>query len=264
MWRERLCIGLAPDHLACVAWRRGPLRRVASQSIVPLAPSPGAAPWQSGLAALPVALAAAGRAPAVSIVLSNHFVRYALLPWNPALGTEAEWHALAAHHFAAVHGAIAEEWELRVAPSAPRGPRIAAAIDRALIEALGPAVEGAGATLLSVQPYLIAACNRLHKRIGRGSAWIAVVERGRLALALIEQGCWRAIRSRGLSQPPDLDDILERESALLALEDPFAAEVLVHADSAPATQADGGYRISDLTLAGPAAPPGREFAMALA
>jgi hypothetical protein len=47
-----------------------------------------------------------------------------------------------------------------------------------------------------VQPFLVAAFNRIRQTVGNGSCWIVVEEPGRLTLALLQRGAWVAIRSR--------------------------------------------------------------------
>jgi hypothetical protein len=102
----------------------------------------------------------------VTLVLSNHFVRYAVLPWSDGLSTPAEEEAYLRHHFAKIHGERAKAWSLR-ASEAPRGAlRLASAIDTALVEALKAAFPKNGkAKLVSMQPELMEAANRWRQAI---------------------------------------------------------------------------------------------------
>lgn len=264
--RDRLRIGLASNYLAVVGSRRGVWRRRAPKKIIPVKPAPGAAPWQAAVDALPSALALAKRSrPEVTVVLSSHFVRYALLPWNAALKSESEWLALARHRFVSVHGAAAEGWTLRLSETTRRGPLIACAADSALIEGVGARIAGAGARLVSVQPYLMAAFNQIRRLIGAGSCWLVIEEPALLALALIRRGTWQAIRSRrkddGWRQR--LPEILDRESALLGLDEP-CTRVVVYAHVPFESGSNGAYELRDETLAPGAAPGDRAFAIALA
>lgn len=265
LWRSQLRIGLCPDRLVLAGYRGGLRRRVARRDIVPLEPVRDSAPWKPAVAALASALASsAAEKPDVAVVLSNHFARYALLPWNATLSTEAEWLALAGHRLASVHGTAAGGWAVRVSRTAPRGPRIACAVDQALLDALNAAMAGSGAALVSVQPYLMAAFNRMRSAIGNATCWLVVEEPGRLVLALIERGSWRAIRSRRVDDRwrTTLPGILERESAVLGIERP-CTQAVVHAHAAPDTDANDRYRMRDLTLTAGAAPGDRMIAMAL-
>ena len=84
-WHDRLRIGLTPDRLLAAAYGRGMRPRLVKTETVAL-PSPGADPWSSAVVALPGMIATLGlRRPQVTVVLSNAFVRYAVLPWSAAL-----------------------------------------------------------------------------------------------------------------------------------------------------------------------------------
>jgi hypothetical protein len=258
-------IGLCPDRLVVSRRHRGLRPAVAQQQIVAGEPPSGAAPWQPSVDALPSALVLASGRPEVTVVLSNHFVRYALLPWIPALKTDDEWLALARHRLALVHGQTAEDWVVRCSETAPRGTRVACAVDRALIEALDQKITDHGGALVSVQPYLMAAFNHIRAAIGGESGWVVIQEPGRLTLALIQEGNWTALRSRGFRRADDnwramLPEILQRESAVLGLEQP-CSRVLVYTPEAFETGPDGMFAMEALPAAAGAAPGERAFAM---
>jgi len=177
--------------------------------------------WRGAVAALPEMLKA-HRGVEASVVLADQFARYALLPHNDAIKTPAQWLALARHRFSALHGAIAAEWEVKVTETAPLGARLACAVDRELIEQLAGVFVASSVKLISVQPFLVAAFNRIRQTVGNGSCWIVVEEPGRLTLALIRRGAWVAIRSRRSDDRWRLvlPEILEREGAFLGLDEP--------------------------------------------
>ena len=210
-------------------WRNSPRRLglcsdrlfLSKNRVIPLQSSADAAEWRPAIDALPAILLSL-KCREASVVLADQFVRYALLPWNEAVKGNEQWIALARHRLSAIHGAVAAEWEVRLADTAPMGPRLACAVDRGLIEALAAIFTTANVRLSSVQPFLIAAFNRIRKTIGNGSCWLVVEEPGRLTLALIQRGVWMAIRSRRAGQGwrEMLPEIIERESAFLALSAP--------------------------------------------
>ena len=211
LWRKKtLRIGLGPDSII-----------VSGSRDVVHVQGEGAGDWRSALAALPEVLKS-HRNEDASLVLADQFVRYALLPWNAALKSEAEWAALAQHRFAALHGAPATEWQVKVTETAPCGARLACAVERELISGLAEQFVVAGVRLESVTPFLVAAFNRIRKQVGNGSCWIVVEERGRLTLALIQRGQWVAIRARRSDDRwrSLLPEILERETAFLGLAEP--------------------------------------------
>jgi hypothetical protein len=175
--------------------------------------------WRPALEALGRILPA-HKGDAASVILADQFVRYALLPWSDTLKTHEQWLALARHRFCAIHGPLANEWEIKFAETAPSGPRLACAVDRELVEELGAQFFSNGVRLASVQPYLVAAFNHVRHMTG-GSCWMVIEEPGRLTLALFLRGVWVAIRSRRADEHwrRVLPEIIERESAFLGLEE---------------------------------------------
>ena len=177
--------------------------------------------WRGALGALPEILKP-HRGSEASEVLADQFARSALLQHNDAVRSNEQWLALARHRFGALHGAVAADWDVKVTQTAPLGARLACAVDRELIEQLAGVFVAGSVKLISVQPFLVAAFNRIRKTVGNGSCWIVVEEPGRLTLALLQRGAWVAIRSRRSDERwrVVLPEILERESAFLGLDEP--------------------------------------------
>jgi len=177
--------------------------------------------WRGAVSALPEILKA-HKGVEASVVLADQFARYALLPHNDAVKSAEQWLALARHRFSALHGSIAADWEVKVTQTAPLGARLACAVDRELVQKLITCFVDAGVRLVAVQPFLVAAFNRIRQTVGNGSCWIVVEEPGRLTLALLQRGAWVAIRSRRSDERwrVVLPEILERESAFLGLDQP--------------------------------------------
>jgi hypothetical protein len=217
--RERLLIGFAPSGVALLRLR-GLLRpRVVARHRAACETPGQAEPWRGASATLRAALdGLQGGAPPATVVLSNHFVRYALLPWSGALSRADEEQAYARHHFLRIYGERAKRWTLRVG-AAPQGAlRLAAAIDDGLLQSLaGNFSSPRGPRLVSVQPYLMSACNHWSRRFPAQGAWLMLLEPGRACLALWAAGQWRALRcARGnFAAPTALADLLERERAQL-------------------------------------------------
>ena len=208
LWRNKqLRISLAPDRIY-----------ISGGKTVEIPGGDGS--WTAPVEALGATLA--GRKGEAAVVLADQFVRYSLLAYNETLKSAEQWSALAAHRFSTLHGPRAAEWQINVTATSPLGPRLACAVDRPLIERLAMIFTGAGIHLASVQPFLVAAFNRIRKSVGNGSCWIVVEETGRLTLALIQRGMWIAIRGRRADRGwrSVLPEILERESAFLGLSQP--------------------------------------------
>ena len=191
----------------------------------------------------------------LSIVLADSFVKYMLLPWSAALKNDDQWLALARHRLATVYGAQAAEWEVKLTATAPKGARLACAIERKLVESLAERSVAAHTDLVSVQPFLVAAYNQVRDRAGAGSCWLVVEEPGRLTLAYLQRGAWIAVRSRRVDPTwrAVLPEIIERESACLALNE-TCTRVIVCAQEAFDTGMHEAFRLDavsykDLALA---------------
>ena len=266
LWRDQVRIGLGPDRLVFAGYGRGVNPRLVRKNIIEVQPDDAQPYWQAAIDALPAALAASGHEkPEVTVVLSNCFVRYALLARNAAVRTEAEWLALARRRLASVHGEVTADWEIRLTETVRNGPVIACAVDSALLDALESKVAEGRAALSCVQPYLIAAFNRIRPKISHETCWLLIEEPGCLMLVLVRSGHWLSLRCRRVEADwrADFAEILERESAFLALDEP-CTKVILYTPTAFEADSCSGYQLRDLTLAAGAASDDRPLAMALA
>ena len=241
LWRSgKMRIALCPDRLI-----------VSGGKVIAVERTNDADEWRPAIEALGQVVIKNKKAE-IGIVLADSFVRYALLPYSAAIKTEEQWLALARHRLTAVHGARAAEWDLKVADTAPSGPRLVCALDRGLIEALSSKIVELKLNLASVQPFLVAAFNRIRKqvdsRMNAGSCWLVVEEPGRLTLALIQRGVWVAIRSRRVDANwrEMLPETLEREAAFLALAEP-CTRVMVCAQGSFDTDLHEAWRTQALS-----------------
>ncbi len=179
---ERLLVGLAPAAVTV------------GKASVSCDPAYGNEPWQGAIAALK-SLPIEGRS-RVTVVLANHFVRYAIVPWSDALGTAQEEDAYLRHHFAKIHGERAKSWALRSTESAAGAPRLASAIDADLLaEIRSRFPKGGSAKLVSVQPQLMAKFNAWRGAVPAAGAWLVLAESDRACVALHAQGRWRAVQN---------------------------------------------------------------------
>lgn len=246
LWRDELRIALMPRALAWARYRRGFSRRGPETGVLPL-PAPADGPiWQPAVDGLAQVLDKAGPSEA-TVVLSNHFARYAVLPWNADIGNSTEWEEYARHRFAAAHGAAAQGWDLRLSAGGARAPRVASAVDAALLAQLRETFARKHVRLASIQPYLMASFNRFRARFDGKNAWFVCHEPGRLNLGLLRQGVWHSIRSRraGEHWQAELAELIDRENQLAGLDEP-CMEVWLDAAGAKLPAKLGGYSFGDL------------------
>ncbi len=230
LFRERLLIRLAPAQVS--------VSGAGGERTVPCDPGLGPEPWQGCLSALQ--RLELSRKCGVTVVLSNHFVRYALVPWSDQLSTAAEQAGYVRHHFARIHGERAHAWAMR-ASEAPRGAaRLASAVDKSFLEAIKNCFpRKAKARLVSVQPALMEVFNRCRGAIPKGGAWVALAEPERACVGLHARGRWRAVQSAKGSWLP----LLERMR--LSVEPETPELVLLH----PASESTGeapGWKVQRL------------------
>jgi hypothetical protein len=252
-WRERLLIGFSPAELTLVRMKGLPRPRVTAKHTAPCDPAFGPEPWHGAAASLKGATERLrGEAQDVTVVLSNHFVRYALVPWNDALAGAAEELGFARHCFTKIHGERSKAWTLSLSEEPAGMPRLAGAIDTALLEAIrGCFPRGGKARLVSLQPYLMAAFNCWRDSMAQAGAWLLIAEPERACLVLHNKGRWQAVlNAKGsFSAPEEWITLLDRERHRVVDGDPVN-RVLVHAAHSGATRWPqvGDWRFQRLSL----------------
>ena len=220
--REELRIVLCPHQVMLLPVRRtltmrGLRHTIHDPQTVSCQGATGAQPWRSALPALEAALpSAATRRSAATVVLSNHFLRYVLVPWRAGLDDAQEDLSYARHCFTKVYGKAALQWEVRLSPQAPEMPRVASAVDTDLLDGLRSVFTRTGVAARSIQPHLMAAFNNARGHLRQHSAWLALLEPGLLCLALLRNGHWSRVRTLRIERPwrEELPQALEREAFL--------------------------------------------------
>lgn len=146
---------------------------------------------------------------AIEVVLSNHLVRYAVLPWSSALSRDRDWIAYAEHLFSITYGADAAGWRIRICDMGRRKPRVACAAQSALLDSIASVPR-----VVSIQPHLMSAFNAQRREFERDSGWLVVHEPGRLTLGLVSGGEWKLLRNRAAREDwqETLGDLIQRET----------------------------------------------------
>jgi hypothetical protein len=266
LFPDRLLVSLAPSGIAWLRFARWPRTRLLGAAAIACDPGFGAAPWYGALDALRTAMDALAREPLrASVVLSNHLVRYALVPAQDELSGAEEELAYARHVFARTFGGRAKDWDIRL-DEAPRGAtRVASAIDRELLQELRACFpRGGKARLVSVQPFLMPVFNRARRRPQGGLARLVLAEPGRACLARFAKGRWEALQNvrAGADSPADCAALLERDRHLAG--DDGVGTVYAYVACASPIDAPG-WRIEPLAPpAGIPASADARYALALA
>jgi hypothetical protein len=225
---------VAPDRVALVRRRRGWRGRPELQAELPCA----AATPQAALAALRELLAQPGLGRGdLTLLLSNHFVQYLLVPWRAEVGQPAELAAFAAICFDETFGSEAGGRVLLSAGEPAPGARLAAALDAGWLAGLRSAAAASPLRLVSIQPYLAAVFNRLRGALPARDFLLLVAEPSRSCLLLAGGDGWRSVRNTAAAaRPRELANLVEREAQLAALDAQAMPAIYVHAPGQEALQ----------------------------
>lgn len=216
LWRDRLHIALGPDQILLLRRRRGLQAQILDREIIALG-NPADA-----LSTLFAALAdARWQHSDALLVLSNHFLRYALIPWAEGIDKAEEDATYVRHCFLRIYGEAAQNWALQPSPARSGAVRLAAAMDPDLLSQLQTGLTQANIRLASVQPYLMSAFNHWRRQL-RGSQFVfAVAEPQRLCVVLVRAGQWLDVRNRAIrgDWSQALPDLLAQMSHSIDLAD---------------------------------------------
>jgi hypothetical protein len=156
----------------------------------------------------------------LTLVLSNQFVRYQVIPAMPAFSPADKVMAVATHCFRESYGESVDNWTIR-ASSLPHGDSLLiSAIDTALIAAIEALCQKYQCKLNSLQPYLMSGFNSMRRQIGAGVSALVQVEAGRLTIALMRDGDWQNITAIKTAKDwsADLASLISREMLLSGLQ----------------------------------------------
>ena len=256
-WRNRLLIWLAPNDLSWV--RLGGLFKpqVRAKRSVQTEHDYGARIWDGAIATLRTEAPQWRRDRlSVRIVLSNHFVRYALVPHSKDISGSEEELALARFHFSKLHGDTSRGWDIRLSPAQSSGARLACAVDAALIEALHQCFpRNERPRLSSVQPLLMSVFNSGGAFIPDSGAWLVMAEPNRACVALLKGKTCHAVQNvKGqFSDAEAWIGLVERERWRVNL-DAVPDTILVHAAQEPCvpSRTHGAWKVIGLQTRWPA------------
>lgn len=243
-WREQVRIFLHPQQTAMLRLSRGLKPQVIHKQVL-AGPVHGSS-WQEPLAALQVALRdKQWQGAPIQVVLSNHFVRYVLVPWSAQLANRQERQAYVRHCFNTAYGEAAKHWDVRMSDAGLDTPSLASGVDQALLASLTAMFDTAGMSLDGIFPHMMMAANQSRRLLSKGVHWLVVVEASRLCLALLDNGAWKAVRSYPADQDwqQELNLLLTRESVLLG-DEHQAWPVLVYGHGSQALPSLPGRKVS--------------------
>jgi hypothetical protein len=218
--RDRLRIFMHPQYLIAVRSGRD---KIIHKKIVPCPPASGndEDSWSPVLVVLPELLNEKDwRGAKPQLILSNHFVRYALIPWQGNLSSHDERQAFLRHNFQLAYGDAARDWDLRISDNGIHQAALASGVEQRLLMSLHSIFQNAGFETSQIYPHLMVAINKSLREITYDSYWFVMMEDDRLCAALIQKGHWRSVRSCACSADISwqISALIERESIICGID----------------------------------------------
>lgn len=221
LWRNELRVVLCPDQVILLGLGRGMRRKVILQTILPCAALPGAPVWQPALTVFEHWLQSntIGRSD-VTVLLSNHFVRYALMPFSEDVTSRAEVQALGQALLEGIYGELARQWRVQIGEGGYGEPRLVAAVDTLLLDRVVAMLRPGMLKLQAVAPHLVAAYNCFHDRIKESDGLFAVVETGQMMVIAFNSGQLSGVRRVPLNGAlgEQIPGLLQREALTSGLD----------------------------------------------
>ncbi len=153
------------------------------------------------------------------IVISNHWVRYAVLPSDRGNLRRSEEVEFARAMIAERNGAEWEASTIRLSRGVSDEGIIAAAIPDALLADITSAVSASGLRCKAIHPLFSHALDHARFPGGNSQALIACIEPGRMVIGMVGKDGWSWVQSplSGLKPALTLERELSREQSLLSV-----------------------------------------------
>ena len=199
LWRDEIGIFLGPTKVVLARMRRGIRPKcIAEQGVSVEAVNSG--DWQPTLESLRQQVANELWQDAnVRVVVSDNWMRYAILPWSIDLTGPEERLSHARLILGKTYGDVADGWSVSLSDNPPRTTTVISAIPTALLEEIQSALSDYKLRMISLQPHLIVAYNTWREKMPKSAAWFASIDEGSLAALHVSDGHCDRVRSVRIS-----------------------------------------------------------------
>lgn len=192
LWRDRIIASLAPRGVAAVRLGRGFSPRVQRQVFVP---GGNAAGWQPAVQSLQGLLEqTAWQQADLWLVLSNEYVRYAVVAIDPKLKHVSARDAYARLQMEQRFGEMIDKWALKISYCS-RNAAVVSAVEHSLLEEI-ERIALNKVRWVSLQPHLMTVYNRLPSSADAQVTALLLAEHDRLLLALFDKNGWHSVINR--------------------------------------------------------------------
>lgn len=248
LWRDQIQVYFAPYRIDWVRMSRGLKPIQLEKVMMPCASVLEQSAWIPPLQQLEQ-LAQGATKTQMRIVISNHFVRYVVLPPQSDISSPEEVYSYAAFKMREIYGAQITAWELSVSDWDPIIGAICAAVNRELLTRLKEITARHDIKLVGVEPYLASTIDHWQQQLTGERIYFALIETGRLCVAVWLDGIWHSIRNQKILQsaPNELLAILDQEAILSGQKIPVE-QVYVFAPEQPelVLPPDSGWHVTPI------------------
>lgn len=200
LWRDEVGVFVAPGGVLLTRMARGLRPRVVAKEYIQV-DGGSAINWEPSMNALRLQLQQdRWHAANARVVVSNLWMRYAMVPWEAELRGANERQAHARMVLAQTYGETEEAWHVTLSESLPGRPQLAAAAPAALVGDLQELAAGARLRVLTLQPQLVVAFNSWRRALPKGGGWFVSLDSGSLAAAHFGEEGWDTVRSVRIGQ----------------------------------------------------------------
>ncbi len=258
LWRDRIQVFFAPDRVDLVRSYRGITPKRGDRLVAACERDADLPAWEQPLGQLDRMIENAAGVD-LTITISNYFVRYAVISPGIQIANLPELYAYAAFHMREVYGERAGAWALGMSAWDPCTGGVCAAIESTLLQRLKELTGQRKVRLKRIEPYLSDAFDQWRKRLTGERIWLALIEPGRLCLALLTNGVWQSIRNQRILQNAENELLaaLDQETILFSRRTETIESVYLFAPEHPALAlpSECGWRILPLQTERMPAPP---------
>ena len=197
LWRDQFEVFLSPSRVDSVRTKRG-LKAVSLPVVTELIEDVQDAhpAWLQPMQQLEHMLSEDAAGAGMTVTLSNHFVRYVTLPPQAEITSPDEVLGYADFRMREIFGSRVDQWMLSISTWSPVHGAICAAISKELLTTLEEVTTSRHVKLVGIEPYLTAVLDRWIKSLNKQKSFVALVETGRICVALMENGIWQSIRNQ--------------------------------------------------------------------
>ncbi|MBA2483416.1 MAG: hypothetical protein H0V39_03150 [Nitrosomonas sp.] len=195
MWRDQLQVFFAPERVDLVRSARGLKPTDIANITAKCDQEPGRQQWELPLHQLATMLESAQKTE-MTVTISNHFIRYIVLPPENEISTPDEVYAYAGFRMREVHAERVNDWILSVSAWSPSSGAICAAISRELMTKLQELALRHKIKLIGIVPYLVSAFDQWHNLFDDKRNYFVLVEAGRFCIAMLNNNIWQNIRNQ--------------------------------------------------------------------